>query len=339
MYQSIKRTLFKNKFVMGAVISIVVGIIFFVGGVFIISSATTEEVNQGSQMGYRIDSKAEFELIQSLDSFDESRIFIEGDTLNIRHELQLNNIKYYLINLLAIAIVITLFTFIMLYRYVLERKESLSKQIESQQKYSKDLIEMRNHDLHLINQFLSHELKNSLAVLQGKVYLKSDDTLDFIKRMSLQIDDINALTKHEVDLTTQFTIEEVVSGLKQQVDQRTIFNYRANDKINGSPLLVERVIYNIIENAFKYGANNVEVTFEHKGCNEIIKVVNDGPKIPDAELDQIFNMNYRINELAANGSGIGLALVKNIVDIHRGSIYVESSEYETTFYLSFISVS
>ncbi len=336
MHQRVKPKMFKNKFSIGVIISVIVGLIFFIGGMCVISSVTKEEMSNTNQLGYKINSYAEFELIQKLDSFDQSRVFIEGDNLNVRHNLQLNNIKYDLINLFAITIVITLFTFIMLYRYVLERDENLTKEIKNQQKYSKNIIEMRNHDLNLINQFLSHELKNSLAVLQGKVYLKSDDTLDFIKRMNLQIDDINALTKHEVDLTCQFTVEELVYGLKQQVDSKTEFVYNKNEKINGSALLVERVVYNIIENAYKYGAKNVSVMFEHVKNNEIIKIVNDGPKIPHTELDQIFNMNYRINELAANGSGIGLALVKNIVDIHKGSIFVESSDEETTFYLSLI---
>ncbi len=287
------------------------------------------------RIGYAISTPEELYFIQNFENFDEEQLFIEGTSLQFSHEMQLSHLRYNIINIFLSMIIVTIITFLLYYYYTQEKDEKLNKIILAEANKLNDIENRQSHDLKLINEYLTHELKNSLSVLQAKVYLNSEDTIEYIKKMNSQIDDINALIEPEVNLEDAFIVDEMIDSLRLDVDQRTKFHIQDMMMIKGSDLLIERAIYNIVNNGFKYGADEVIVTARRHGKNAIFEIKNNGPKIKKEQLDKIFNMHYRINELNVDGSGIGLALVKNIVDIHKGSIYVESSENETCFYLSF----
>ncbi len=287
------------------------------------------------RIGYTITSPEELSIISQLENFDEGQLFIEGEDLIEKHNEQLSNIRLYITNLFLSIIGITTLAFAMYYMHTKDKGQKLTNEIKHEVEKSDLLVEKQNHDLKLINEYLTHELKNSLSVLQAKVYLNSEDTIDYIAKMSSQIDDINALIEPEVNLESGFMLDDLIYSLEREVDDRTTFHYDEMLMIKGSDLLIERALYNIISNAYKYGATKVKVEIKQIKENVIFEISNNGPKISDKQLDKIFKLHYRINELNVDGSGIGLALVKNIVDIHNGSIYVESSDELTCFYLSF----
>lgn len=98
---------------------------------------------------------------------------------------------------------------------------------------------------------------------------------------------------------------------------------------------LEHILYNIIDNAFKYtpqeGNIQLNVLPINKKKNVKISVSDSGFGIPENELKNIFKLFYRSNN-KAKGTGIGLALTKELVDIHKGKIKVKSSKSEgTTF--------
>lgn len=125
-------------------------------------------------------------------------------------------------------------------------------------------------------------------------------------------------------------------------------DYRFESKEGDVPLYFDRgkleiVIANLLSNAFKYAKSRIQVKIDYKGsCNReavyypdgtlkdnyvLITVEDDGPGMPSEECEKIFDRYYQaatINSLHVAGSGIGLSLAKGIVELHKGSIQVES---------------
>jgi signal transduction histidine kinase len=107
-------------------------------------------------------------------------------------------------------------------------------------------------------------------------------------------------------------------------DERT-----KHEKIKGDKFLLDIVISNLVGNSIKYGVDsgNVEVTLKNEGENVIIEVCDDGVGIPEEEISKIFDDFYRaenVKKISTEGSGLGLSVVKKIVDRHEGSIKVKS---------------
>jgi two-component system OmpR family sensor kinase len=88
-------------------------------------------------------------------------------------------------------------------------------------------------------------------------------------------------------------------------------------------------VYNLVENALKFTSGNeaVEVRVLEDGKAIVVEVADSGPGIPSEELSKIFEELYRgINARGVEGSGLGLALVQRIVELHGGQIQVRSSQ-------------
>lgn len=106
---------------------------------------------------------------------------------------------------------------------------------------------------------------------------------------------------------------------------------------NGEQL--DQVLLNLVENAVKFTNNNGAVTV--RAGDEIGKfaVTDTGIGIPDAEIPKIFQRFYRVDRTMSKGStGLGLSIVKHIVDLHGGKINVQSEEGKgSTFELEFPS--
>lgn len=98
------------------------------------------------------------------------------------------------------------------------------------------------------------------------------------------------------------------------------------------PKQMQKVFYNLFSNAFKYTKPNatIEVVLEDAGSEIVIKVIDNGIGINKEDLEKIFDRFYQVDNGASNVSkspstGIGLALTKNIVQLHHGTIQVEST--------------
>lgn len=195
----------------------------------------------------------------------------------------------------------------------------------------------RQLDIDRVNNYIGHELKNSLAILKAKIKYEPELSEDYIDEINHQIDDISALTTNQINNLSTIDLllicAEVTDEFKSEIDLQ--FADECNFNINGNINLMKRVFVNIIENAFKYGADKCVIEFYNINDNVVIKISNNGEVIKRSDLDRIFDYKYRIDNLKADGSGIGLALVKNIVELLNGSIYVESNHEQTSFYLSF----
>lgn len=90
---------------------------------------------------------------------------------------------------------------------------------------------------------------------------------------------------------------------------------------------IERVFFNLISNAFKYTPNNgsIKVSYECDGKNLTFKVSDTGEGISERDLGNIFDRFYQVDRIHPKGSGIGLSLAKAFIELHGGSISVESA--------------
>jgi signal transduction histidine kinase len=104
-------------------------------------------------------------------------------------------------------------------------------------------------------------------------------------------------------------------------------------KIQGDREALEQVLYNLIDNAVKYSGNSKKIEISVESDDEWVELcVRDyGVGIPKEEHEKIFQQFYRVEQEltgTVKGTGIGLTIVKQIVDAHKGKIKVESKPGE-----------
>lgn len=97
---------------------------------------------------------------------------------------------------------------------------------------------------------------------------------------------------------------------------------------------IERVFFNLLSNAFKHTPDNgsITVTYAEEGGNLILHVADTGEGISVRDLDKIFDRFYQVDRIHPNGSGIGLAVAKAFVELHGGTISVESALQKGTVF-------
>lgn len=101
--------------------------------------------------------------------------------------------------------------------------------------------------------------------------------------------------------------------------------------IQGDLAKLERIYFNLMGNAFKFTPENgrITVSLARRSDNIIMSIADTGPGISVEHIQKIFENFYQIDSVHHEGSGIGLALVKNFVEIHGGTIQVENQSVGT----------
>lgn len=213
----------------------------------------------------------------------------------------------------------------------------------------------------------SHELRTPMAVIMAQTELALEkprtqdqyrQALEVIQRQGRQM---NALIASMLDFTrlelrpenyplTNLNYTDLLNAL---ADDMSLIRYKnitlsaeiaEGVSIKGNDYLLERAIRNLIDNAYKYGNENGRVLVKLFLTSENMaecRVIDDGPGIPQEEIEHIFDRFYRgawYKSGRVPGSGLGLSIVRKIADIHNGTIRAESSEKEgssgSTFILS-----
>lgn len=146
--------------------------------------------------------------------------------------------------------------------------------------------------------------------------------------------------------TIQETVDHVLEAAKSEAQRRDI-TVAFDKQVDELPVIsmdkqkIRMAIQNLVDNAVKYSpkGETVTVTAGIKNNRLMVTVSDTGIGIPKDEQKQIFSKFFRghnAKEWATTGSGLGLYIVKNIVQKHRGQIWFESKQNQgTTFYLSF----
>lgn len=202
----------------------------------------------------------------------------------------------------------------------------------------------------------AHELRTPLAIMQTKleVFNKNDQptedeykaaissTLIQTERLSKLVSTLlELLSMHSVEtantIDLESLIEEVICDLGKIADQKHIAltQNSGNAIITGNDVLIYRAVYNLVENAIKYNneGGSVEVTVSKQPDSVRIEVSDNGPGIESDKWKEIFDPFYRVDKSrsrAMGGAGLGLALVKNVAELHGGTAYVSRSSQNGT---------
>ena len=106
--------------------------------------------------------------------------------------------------------------------------------------------------------------------------------------------------------------------------------------VSANEELLKQVWINLLDNAVKFTPQNGEITVSiyERPENILVGIKNNGPKIPEKDMIRIFNKFYQGDTShASQGTGIGLSIVKKIVDLHKGKVWAESSDEATVFWV------
>lgn len=232
-------------------------------------------------------------------------------------------------------------------------KDEIGELAHSIQTLANDLERLKNER----NEFLSsiaHELSTPLTYIIGysKVAMRKELSegerehyLDIIAEESNRMKD---LVKNLLDLArmdkNSFTVkkeyfsalsffEDICKLVEPSYEMKKIkLNLVCQEdfQVYADPLRLEQIVLNLLDNALKYSEENLEVTLAvyKKGDKTIISVKDSGIGIPPNEIDFIFEKLYRVEKSRSRklgGSGIGLAVVKELVEAHGGQIEVKST--------------
>jgi signal transduction histidine kinase len=163
---------------------------------------------------------------------------------------------------------------------------------------------------------------------------RTDEGIQMINDV-LNVSKLNLYDKFdEEDVDIRLLINGVIRRRKAYADAHLIkMNFKdarsASKKVKGDKFLLDIAVSNLIGNAIKYGVDEgrVEVTLTDEKNNLIIEVCDDGVGIPEEEITKIFKDFYRaenVKKISTEGSGLGLSVVKKIIDRHDGIISVKS---------------
>ncbi|MBY0243750.1 MAG: sensor histidine kinase [Burkholderiaceae bacterium] len=122
---------------------------------------------------------------------------------------------------------------------------------------------------------------------------------------------------------------DVIGAIEPLLDRRgqSIGLDAADDcTVRGEPTQLHRLLQNLIDNASVHGAahGEIQVTLASGPGYAMIEVANDGTPIPAQQRDSLFTPYYRLPGSVTGGHGLGLAIVREIVDVHHGTIEVDA---------------
>ena len=261
----------------------------------------------------------------------------------VTYELSLGNSVGYLIKKLASPILFSLFligvtvsAFVLLYRN-LQRQRKLTS---------------------IKNEFISnitHELKTPIATVgvaiealrnfnaindpqRTKEYL--DISRNELQRLSLLVDKVLKLSmfeKKEIELKYEpldlkDVVNEVVSSMKLQIEKHHAIvsvNAEGDTSMQADRLHLLSVVFNLLDNALKYGNGNIAVKFDLKEKENGVElsVADNGIGISQEYKDKVFEKFFRVplgNTHNTKGYGLGLSYVAHVIQKHKGKIEIES---------------
>lgn len=240
----------------------------------------------------------------------------------------------------------------------------------TQQKMNEIELDKKRHELERSNQELeqfayaaSHDMQEPLRKIRTfasflmtnvasklneieKSYLQKIDASS--QRMKIIIDDLLNYSHHTRErsfekLNLQSVVQNAVNDLELMIEQKkATVNWDQLPEIEAIPVQMDQLFYNLINNSLKFSNPSIQPMI-HIGCRNCnaqdpfaeIFIRDNGIGIDPRYAGKIFMLFHRLNDRKSyEGTGIGLALCKKIVENHKGRIWVESKEGEgSTFFI------
>ena len=211
----------------------------------------------------------------------------------------------------------------------------------------------------------SHELKTPISVIKGMVEILNRDDFDDEKtrvefmhqiekesrRLEIIVRDLLQLSRLSKDnlilkrKSLDFTeiIEESKKSFQRLADEKGLHfdvDYQSHEKVFVDRDLSITLMNNLISNAIKYSdQGTIHITTKEVNEEYVIEIKDEGVGLSQEDCEKVFERFYRVDKArsrASGGSGLGLSIVKSIVDAHGGKIKVESELGKgTTFFIHY----
>ncbi len=244
----------------------------------------------------------------------------------------------------------------------LREVEQYMNQVQHQNQKNRELAreaEQRKNDMIV---YLAHDLKTPLTSVIGYLTLLREEreispelqekylsiSLNKAERLESLINEFFEITRFNL---THLELETAAISLKLLLEQ-TVFEFHPvfqeknltcrltvepeNLQITCDPEKLQRVFDNLLRNAVLYSYEGTEIQFraEEAEGRVRIQVENRGATIPEEKLERVFEQFYRLDsarQSKSGGAGLGLAIAREIVRLHKGSIKAESRQERTIF--------
>ncbi|GHV25172.1 hybrid sensor histidine kinase/response regulator [Bacteroidia bacterium] len=210
---------------------------------------------------------------------------------------------------------------------------------------------------------ISHEIRTPLTLILTPIEhllavttdneLKKTYTLisrngQRILRLINQIMEMRKLDRGQIKLQAEETdvnelLKEIMTSFDYPAAEKNI-QFTLNTQENLPKVWIDcekldKVIFNVLSNAFKYTPNNgtIQINVDTTATDLVITISDSGQGIPKEQREIIFNRFYQIHDAGNKskmGTGIGLHLSRSLMDIHQGNIYVQDSEVGATFVIT-----
>src|SRR5512133_2177539 len=201
---------------------------------------------------------------------------------------------------------------------------------------------------------ISHELRTPLAILRGELEALQDGIrqpdLNTVHSLhgevlrlgrlvddlfQLSLSDVGALTYRKTELDLAAVLTDAIAGLRPEFASRTIAletvpSEQGGIPVFGDPERLHQLFSNLLDNALKYtdAGGRLQIALQQVDTRGAIDFKDSAPGVPSSELDKLFDRLYRVESSrnrATGGAGLGLAICRNIVEAHGGSISAQQS--------------
>lgn len=242
----------------------------------------------------------------------------------------------------------SLFVLVSYHTYAIQQSERIIADYEAEAK--------RLETERTLTRNLAHDLRTPLSVLRTSNYLiqkKIEAGLpvdEYFPKMDRQLNRMNMMINAMIELTfldsaTALTTDEIVSlretvnacvtaledlAQKHHVTLQVTAETQTDVMVRGDHTQLKRAFEELIENSIQYGRDggSVNISLRNDGEQAEVLITDDGIGISPQDHERIFERFYRVDQARTSqeglGTGIGLSIVKKIIDLHGGTITVES---------------
>lgn len=188
----------------------------------------------------------------------------------------------------------------------------------------------------------SHELRSPLATIRAAHEIAAvhpgvtdwstvnTDVLAEVARLERLVDDLLFLARSDEHgprpQTADVDLDDLVTAEADRLRRTSRLQVAVRQtptRVHGDPHQLARVLRNLTDNAARYASGRVELRVDRLGAEAVVDVVDDGPGIPPAERERVFERFVRLDpsrQRAAGGAGLGLAIAREIARAHGGDL-------------------
>lgn len=187
-------------------------------------------------------------------------------------------------------------------------------------------LRKKNEYLSLLSKILRHDILNDLAVIRGAIEVRDEEMLNIaLQRIDKIVEKINDIKSLEEALgkLKVMNLAEIVNGVVDKYGDEAIFNLNLQDVLVEANEALKSALENIVGNAILHSqVSPVQITINllKEGSECILQIADNGVGIPDELKGKIFESGF-----SRKGGGLGLYLVKKVVEMFGGKITVKDN--------------